>query len=255
MAALEQNVTHLWANTVLFAEHPLQRSNRIAKYHNSIKVIGQPPCLVEKYDDKAYVNNLLRSTKRFTLPRGWSIYNLSDPEVQIKNLGLPFPVVAKPVRGRGSFGVKVCKDARQLLEQARVLLEDCCSIIVEEYLSGEEATITVMPPSIDRPEYWSLPLMTRFNHLEGVAPYSGDIAVTANSRAVTTLEFNNDPCYKKVAQECSEVAKMLRVTAPIRIDVRRFSPQSAFALFDVNMKPVSLAAEIKFFSSLVKLRT
>jgi carbamoylphosphate synthase large subunit len=255
LAALEKNVTHLWANTILFAGHPLQTSSRIAKYQNTVKVIGQPPCLAEKYDDKDYVNNLLRSTKQFTLPRGWSINNSSDLELQIKNLNLPFPVVAKPVRGRGSFGVKVCHDARQLLEQARVLLEDSSSIIIEEYLSDEEATITVMPPSMHRPEYWSMPIIRRFNHMEGVAPYSGIVAVTANSSAVTKYEFDNDACYKGVARECAEVARLLGVTAPIRIDVRRFRPQSAFALFDVNMKPVSLLTDDNFSGSLLQLRT
>lgn len=43
-----------------------------------------------------------------------------------------------------------------------------------------------------------------------------------------------------VMRESERAAELLGVTAPIRIDVRRYSdsPDSSFALFDVNMKPV-----------------
>lgn len=41
-------------------------------------------------------------------------------------------------------------------------------------------------------------------------------------------------------RESERAAELLGVTAPIRIDVRRYkdSPDSRLALFDVNMKPV-----------------
>jgi hypothetical protein len=40
-----------------------------------------------------------------------------------------------------------------------------------------------------------------------------------------------------------KVAALIGATAPIRIDVRRFHEASEFALFDINMKPVSLNPE------------
>ncbi|RSM06308.1 hypothetical protein CEP52_005766 [Fusarium oligoseptatum] len=95
-----------------------------------------------------------------------------------------------------------------------------------------------MPPGPGNDNYWALPVVTRFNHVDGVAPYNGVVAVTANSRAITAAE-GNEPAYQQVAAECERAARELGVTAPIRIDVRRFkdSPDSKFALFDVNMKP------------------
>ncbi|PNP81819.1 hypothetical protein FNYG_04845 [Fusarium nygamai] len=45
--------------------------------------------------------------------------------------------------------------------------------MVEEYLAGEEATVTVMPPTSRGGSYWALPVVTRFNHIHGVAPYNG----------------------------------------------------------------------------------
>lgn len=70
-------------------------------------------------------------------------------------------------------------------------------------------------------------------------PYSGSVAVTKDSNAVETAEFLQNPAYGRAAQEWEKVAALLRATAPIRIDIRRFKNGSSFALFDVNMKHVS----------------
>jgi hypothetical protein len=72
--------------------------------------------------------------------------------------------------------------------------------MLEEYLSGEEATITVMPPSRDRPDYWAIPIVTRFNHDGGIAPYNGVVAVTANSRVISLEEFRADSRYGEAAR-------------------------------------------------------
>lgn len=87
-----------------------------------------------------------------------------------------------------------------------------------------------------------MPTITRFNHENGVAPYNGVFAVTANSRALMQHEYDKDERYGQAAKECEDVAKLLEVTAPIRIDIRRFNdePGAKFALFDINMKPVSM---------------
>lgn len=48
-------------------------------------------------------------------------------------------------------------------------------------------------------------------------------------------------------RESERAAELLGVTAPIRIDVRRYrdSRESKFALFDVNMKPVRCHCECR----------
>lgn len=66
MTAIEKGATHLWANTILFASHPLQTSARIGRYQDHIRVVGQGPLIVEKYDDKNLVNSLLRDVGGFT---------------------------------------------------------------------------------------------------------------------------------------------------------------------------------------------
>lgn len=235
LKAVDMGATHLWANTILFASHPLQVSDRIGGFKDHVRVVGQPPLSVEKYDDKDYVNSWLRSVGGFSMPRARSMS--SDP-TSSELSGISFPVVAKPARGRGSYGVKVCRDAESLLAHLHSLREQSLAVILEQFLEGEEATITVMPPATTGGEYWSLPIVSRFNHENGIAPYSGAVAVSANSFVPPNQE--QDPAYAQVQRECEEVGRLLKATAPIRIDVRRYkdSSDSRFLLFDVNMKPV-----------------
>ncbi|KAJ9130516.1 Glutathione synthetase ATP-binding domain-like protein [Pleurostoma richardsiae] len=238
LQALEKGATHLWANTILFAAHPLQTSARIADFQDRVRVVGQGPLTVEKYDDKEYVNNLLRKHGGFTMPRSWTIHDGPGILTGLRALSLPFPIVAKPIRGRGSYGVRVCSNLEELADHARSLFKESPTIMLEEFLAGEEATVTVMPPTPGKSDYWALPVVTRFNHIGGIAPYNGVVAVTANSRAVSEDDMR-DPAYAQVMDECERAAHLLSVTSPIRIDVRRRedSRGSKFALFDVNMKP------------------
>jgi D-alanine-D-alanine ligase-like ATP-grasp enzyme len=246
MSALDSGATHLWANTIVFKSHPLQISSKLDDRANEVKVIGQPPCLVELYDDKRYVNDLLRSTGRFRMPEAWTLRRTesSSAAAQITSLNLPYPIVAKPCRGRGSAGVKLCRTAIELAQHVESLYQDSSVVMLEEFLRGEEATVTVMPPSSSGRDYWAMPIVTRFNHEDGIAPYNGNVAVTLNSRAVSAEDFAADRSYAEVAKQCEGVARLLRVTAPIRIDVRRRRDErgSSFVLFDVNMKPVSAAS-------------
>ncbi|CAD0112272.1 unnamed protein product [Aureobasidium uvarum] len=240
LAALQKGATHLFANTVVFASHPLQTSARVGEYQDKVKVVGHPPCMVELYDDKHYVNDMLRKSGKFTLPRGWLVEDEGSAlDVKLNSLDLRFPVVGKPVRGRGSHGVKICHDQEELREHVQSLFNESPAVILEDYLAGEEATVTIMPPSDDYPYHRALPIVMRSGHTNGVVPYNGTVPVTANSRAVTAAEYAKDPTYSAIATECEQVAKRLGVTALMRIDVRRFTqePGSKFALFDVNPKP------------------
>ncbi|KAF2182382.1 glutathione synthetase ATP-binding domain-like protein [Zopfia rhizophila CBS 207.26] len=232
VAAAEKGTTHLWANTILFAAHPLETSKALDAYEDSIYVVGQPPKLVEAYDDKALVYNIMKSHGNLTLPKSLTVEPSDDVYAVLQKEALQYPLIAKPVRGRGSHGVKLCSNEGELQEHVQSLFTESPKIIVEEYLSGEEATVTVMPPSTSRPQYWAMPVATRFNHIAGIAPYNGVVAVTTNSRVIGESEAARDPAYKQVADECELVARLLDVKAPIRIDVRRFSNDSPFALFD-----------------------
>jgi biotin carboxylase len=167
--AIEKGATHFWANTILFANHPLQTSPSLTSVAKTLRVVGQPPKLVELYDDKSFVNDLLRARGGFTLPSAHDVHD-EQALADLLRVDLKYPVVAKPVRGRGSYGVKVCRSPEELNEHCRGLLKEETSVIIEDYLAGQEATVTVMPPSpaTGQDDYWAMPVVERFNHAEGV---------------------------------------------------------------------------------------
>ena len=202
LAALDRGATHLWANTIVYTSHALQSSKKIGERCDGVRVIGQPPCLVQLYDDKRFVNDWLRETGKFTMPRAWTLTQEPsfDAATQIAALDLPFPIVAKPCRGRGSAGVKLCKTAVELSQHIEDLYADSSVVMLEEFLQGEEATVTVMPPPSSKDDYWAMPLVTRFNHEEGIAPYNRTIAIALNSRAITLEVYAANGTYVEVVR-------------------------------------------------------
>ncbi|KAJ5084065.1 hypothetical protein NUU61_008644 [Penicillium alfredii] len=217
-SAVRQGATHLWANTIVFSSHPLQTATSLDRHASTLRVVGQPPSLVENFDDKLYLNDQLRTRSGFTMPQSWTVSATDD--VQSLARSIPwYPLVGKPIRGRGSHRVKVCQSPAELQDHVKGLLEELPLVMLEELLAGEEATITVMPPSPDRDEYSSMPPITRFNHAEGMR------------------QEMRDPAYADVMRPCEDVARLIMATAPIRFDVRRFYALSGFAIFDINMKP------------------
>jgi len=235
LEAVSRGATHLWANTILFASHPLQTSNDLSQYADTLRVVGQPPQLVEQYDDKNFVNDLLRKDDSFHLPKSCLVRTVEEA---LHN-DLSLPIIVKPIRGRGSHGVSLCHEQKTLERQVSHLLQESSPVMLEEYLAGEEGTVTVMPPSSTNSEYSALPIVVRFNHQDGIAPYNGVVAVTQNSRAPSEQERESRPAYAEIERACERVAAKLKVTAPIRIDVRQSSEDktSTFAMFDVNAKP------------------
>ena len=252
LSAVQRGATHLWANTIVFASHPLQISSKLSPH---LRVVGQPPILTEIFDDKAYLNQKLsEANDSFPMPRSWRIdAGNHNAETVIKSID-QYPIVAKPVRGRGSYGVKMCRTRDELEKHVATLLPESPVVLLEEYLAGQEATMTVMPPDVSSKDqhHWCLPPVVRFSHVDGVAPYSGTVAVTANSRAVMASELEADStAYGDMMDQCARVGDLIKTTAPIRIDVRRRSDGSEFVLFDINMKP---ACSFLFFSFLFLLQ-
>lgn len=76
--------------------------------------------------------------------------------------------------------------------------------------------------------------------MSDVAPYSGLVAVTVNSRTLPDAHTSADPAYATVQRRCELIAEHCGCFALIRIDARRRSGSTGdFIIFDVNMKPVS----------------
>lgn len=163
--AIESGARVLWANTHLFKEHPLQTSARIGAYADTVRVVGHPPVQQEDYEYKGHVNALLRTAGCRRIPRQWDLselaastnndYSTDDdgnlPEL-LAALELPFPVVAKPVRGQSGLGFKVCANSIELYNHIRAIqagLGGRLECVVEQYLAGQETTVLVLPPRLD----------------------------------------------------------------------------------------------------------
>lgn len=94
--ALKKGANTFWLNTVLYEHHPIEKF-----YDRNIEFLGQTPKSVDVFDDKIFTNNLLKSNK-IPIPKTEIITKESSKN---KLLDLKFPLVLKPIRGRGSQGV------------------------------------------------------------------------------------------------------------------------------------------------------
>ncbi len=131
------------------------------------------------------------------MSRCWVVAKEADLEPWGKRGDFEFQVVGKPVRGRGSYGLKVCQSAEELRDHVTALLMESPRVLIEDFLAGEEATIKVFPPSLvdGKEAYWASLIVTRFDHKDGVAPFNSIVEVTSNSRVLTEKAFTSDVQY------------------------------------------------------------
>lgn len=235
--AYDRGARIFWLNTVLYAEHPM-----VAFADLEVELIGQIPGQVEIYDDKWHTNHLLEA---HGLPIPHSVL-LSESNWRERVGELAFPVVLKPLRGRGSQGVSLAKDRAALEKQLAAFFAAQIygsAVYLESFLSAQEITISVMPPGHytfgtkqeEKKQHWSLPVVKRFNHQNGIAPYSGKVAVMENSAVLSDAELAAEPI-RRVSRQCELAAELIAARAPIRIDARADAAGNYF-LFDLNLKP------------------
>ena len=243
--ALAAGSTILWANSVLFEGHPLEA------VLGQVRIVGQLPTLTQRFDDKFATNRMMEAAGlpvalSFLLAQAVrpGVRALADVEAALAEAAMSFPLIVKPVRGRGSQGVTRVANLTALQAAATALIADARfgnTLIIEEYLSGEEVTVTVMPPASPLPSgdasitHWPLRPVRRFDQKDGVAPYNGDVAVTANSVAIDGAELAS-PAVQTMLDACVRAAALVKARAPIRIDCRA-DANGGFKLFDLNMKP------------------
>jgi len=250
--AIDLGASILWANTVLFDGHPIETVDL-----STTIVIGQDRRLVDELDNKWTVRRQCAQAS-CPLPNACCVSDSGEEDMLstakltpslLKQQGLSFPLVSKPIRGRGSEAVSVNHDFKELMKNVsnmhsakspNGLLRYGSYTIIEEFLPGPEITITVMPPGLYSnsgidvyyEEYWSLPPVKRENHESGIAPYNGTVAITQNSFVVD----HPDPNMKKALAQCEDVGRIVGGSMPIRIDCRANS-EHEYKIIDVNLKP------------------
>lgn len=244
-AARAAGASILWANTVLFLGHPLE------EVLADVDIVGQLPSAVQAFDDKFETNRALAEAglpvaRSFLVSRRSreNVRALTDIGRACAEMALTFPLIVKPVRGRGSQGVTLAEDVDMLRIAASTLIEAATFgdvLMVEEYLEGDEMTVTVMPPASPKPDgtressHWALRPVYRFDQRGGVAPYNGDVPVSANSLAIDAARLH-DPAIIAMIAGCVTAAAIVEARAAIRIDCRA-DHHGTFKLFDLNMKP------------------
>lgn len=126
---------------------------------SEVRIVGQNIHDTQRVDDKAGTNAWLAVQEGL---RGWFPRAVTVGAVQdLRDEGWNEGGVAKPIRGRGSHGVKLCRTKGDLERHVEVLLKESELVLVEvstelyagwnaeasqEILSGEEATVAVLPP-------------------------------------------------------------------------------------------------------------
>ncbi len=227
--ALELGANVLWTNTVLYPGHPLDSWTEVAR-------IGQPTSVALIAENKSLMDDWLLRGGFPAVPH--QVLAVAEhPDAPF-----PFPLIVKPVRGRGSQGVVW---VNSVTDWDRVLVawpENRFGplLLVEPALPGIEITVTVMPSGeydiagrvVPHETCWTLPIIERFGHVAGIMPYSGVVAVRDNSRV---WQMSNAPG-EELARCCADIGTSLGIRAPLRIDARA-DGNGRFRIFDVNMKP------------------
>jgi len=135
-AAIKRGAKVLWLNTILFIGHPVEQLKSTAS--PSLLFVGQLPQMVHNHDDKWLTNEKLRqhglllpTARLITIdpavaaadPSGKALLLSSVSSASLQVLGLEFPVIVKPIRGRGSEGVYKVDTLADLVAKSTELLE------------------------------------------------------------------------------------------------------------------------------------
>ncbi len=228
--AHERGANTFWTNTVLYEDHPID-DLAFDPYR-----IGQATPLALIVENKAVMEDWL--TQRGFSAVDHDLLSVSDAAIPPG----PFPLVVKPVRGRGSQGVawvKTVQEFRRVMHEWPKELYGGHAL-VETALPGQEITVAVMPQGryslggrwVVKDRVWALPLVERFSQVDGIMPYSRVVPVLENSRVIVEAALN----YRDIIGECVGAGESLGIRAPIRIDAR-MDESGRFRMFDVNMKP------------------
>ncbi|MEP2240277.1 MAG: ATP-grasp domain-containing protein [Maribacter sp.] len=235
--AISKGANTFWLNTVLYKKHEIEHF-----FGKNLQFIGQLPEKVDIYDDKYFTNEVLRKNQ-IPVPKSQLI---TSGDLSDHKLNFNFPMVVKPIRGRGSQGVTLVTNQQELDNSLNKIFsnkEYGSIVLIEQYLNGQEITITVMPSGTytvnnTKEKYttpWCLPAVKRFNHKDGIAPYNGNVAVIENSTVLSDDELKSKEIVA-VVNHCKKSGELLQIKAPIRIDCRA-DENGKYYLFDVNLKP------------------
>ena len=127
-AVSEHGVNVFWANTILHSKHSLVELSDVL-ISKDVRIVGQNPLDTEKFDDKEWLNRWLaeQAGLQGCFPRS----HLLTKADMLDLGGVRLPAVVKPVRGRGSHGVKVVRSVEELKAGLEGLLKESDAVLCE----------------------------------------------------------------------------------------------------------------------------
>jgi D-alanine-D-alanine ligase len=128
IAVNDHGATVLWANTTLHAQHALVIL-RQELADRGVKMVGQDPLDTERQEDKAWLNKWLAEHIGLENAFPRSILVRQGDISTLECLGMP--AVVKPVRGRGSYGVKLVQTLQQFSSSVEGLLTESDVVLCE----------------------------------------------------------------------------------------------------------------------------
>tara|TARA_B100001093_G_C26592560_1_gene912188 strand:- start:267 stop:920 length:654 start_codon:yes stop_codon:yes gene_type:complete len=159
----------------------------------------------------------------------------------LKKLNLNYPMVAKPSNEGSSIGVEICKNLGQLRLSLKKLIKNYKSLIVENYIAGQEIQVAV----INNRALGAIELQPKRKFYDYKAKYSKS-ALTRHimPASISKKSYNN---VLKLGIKAHQILKCRGVT---RSDFKFMNKK--FYLLEINTQPgmtdLSLVPEIAKYS-------
>ena len=180
-----------------------------------------------------FKKNRIKVPKYFVLTKGYK----KRFEKKIKEKGIKYPIVIKPINEGSSLGVYVCKNKKNFLTNYKKIQNKYDRILVEEYIPGKEIQAAVM----GKKSLGAIELVPKRAFYDYKAKYSDD----AKTKHIMPAPLSKKK-YSEVLRLSKKAHNLLKCKGITRSDFRFFNNQ--FYLLETNTQPgmtkLSLVPEI-----------
>ena len=160
---------------------------------------------------------------------------------KLKNFN--YPAVVKPSNEGSSIGVEICKNLNQLNSSVNKLIKNYKTLIVEEYIGGQEIQVAV----INGEALGAIELQPRRTFYDYKAKYSK----SAHTRHIMPANLNKNN-YDKVLKLGKKAHQLLKCRGVTRSDFKFIN--NKFYLLEINTQPgmtnLSLVPEIAKYAGI-----
>tara|TARA_B100000029_G_scaffold237045_1_gene234093 strand:+ start:4310 stop:5230 length:921 start_codon:yes stop_codon:yes gene_type:complete len=180
-----------------------------------------------------FIKNKIKTPKYFLLKNKKERFLIK----MMRKKGIKFPIVIKPINEGSSLGVSICKNKIQFDQNYVKIKNEYDSIIVEEYIPGQEIQVAVM----GNKALGAIELVPKREFYDYKAKYS----FKAKTKHIMPASISRKK-YKEVLNLAMRAHKIIKCRGITRSDFRFF--KNKFYLLEINTQPgmtnLSLVPEI-----------